>query len=227
MNDQTKKIYIILLITFHHCTIEKFKAKIVDLVTWTYWYWNWFWLGQLSRELNKTFNYSFKAFLCFGLAKITRIIHQNQLLLTKFGRVLPYWTDDVKSEAKLQIIKPLNQENLGRVWINGRTFFTANYYLYVLNRFYVISMEFLSLSRRCPSSRNVPQRQGARKTVCFLRLPHSIIAKYVSCRSSKLRDSLNQAIRVNVVQVKPLVRYFRVLVKKPVSIMFFLPLFLC
>ena len=64
------------------------------------------------------------------------------------------------------------------------------------------------------------QRQGERKTVCFLRLPLSIIAKYVSCRSSKLRESLNQAIRVNVVQVKPLVRYFSVLVKKPVSIMF-------
>ena len=87
-------------------------------------------------------------------------------------------------------------------------------------------MELLSLSRRYPSSRNVPQRQGARKTVCLLRLPHSIIAKYVSCRSSKLPESLNQAIRVNVVQVKPLVRYFSVLVKKPVSIMFFLPLFL-
>ena len=61
--------------------------------------------------------------------------------------------------------------------------------------------------------------------MCFLRLPHSIIAKYVSCRSSKLRESLNQAIRVNVVQVKPLVRYFSVLVKKPVSIMFFFYLY--
>ena len=121
MNDQTKKIFIILLITFHHCTIEKLKAKIV---TWRYWYWNWFCLGQRSRGINKTFNYSFKIFLRFWLAKITRIIHQNKLLLTTFGRVLPYWTDDVKSEAKLQIIKPLNQENLGRVWVNGRTFFT-------------------------------------------------------------------------------------------------------
>ena len=106
MNDQTKKIYIILLITFHHCTIEKLKEKIFDLVTWTYWYRNWFCLGQRSRGLNKTF-------LRFWLAKITRIIHQNQLLLAKFGGVLPYWTDDVESEAKLQIIKPLNQENLG------------------------------------------------------------------------------------------------------------------
>ena len=73
---------------------------------------------------------------------------------------------------------------------------------------------------RDPSSRNVPQRRGARKNVCFLRLPHSIIAKYVSCRSSKLRESLKQSIRVNVVQVKPLVRYISILVKKSVSIMF-------
>ena len=73
---------------------------------------------------------------------------------------------------------------------------------------------------RDPSSRNVPQRRGARKNVCFLRLPHPIIAKYVSCRSSKLRESLKQAIRVNVVQVKPLVRYFSILVKKNVAIMF-------
>ena len=70
---------------------------------------------------------------------------------------------------------------------------------------------------RDPSSRNVPQRRGARKNVCFLRRPH---AKYVSCRSSKLRESLKQSIRVNVVQVKPLVRYFSILVKKNVSIMF-------
>ena len=32
-------------------------------------------------------NYSFKIFLRFWLAKITRIIHHNQLLLTTFGRI--------------------------------------------------------------------------------------------------------------------------------------------
>ena len=85
-NDQTKKIHIILLITFHNCTIEKLKPKIVDLVTWTYWYRNWFCLGQRSRGLNRTFYYSFKTFLRFWLAKITRIIHQNQLLLAKIWK---------------------------------------------------------------------------------------------------------------------------------------------
>ena len=79
-------------------------------------------------------------------------------------------------------------------------------------------------SQRYPSSRNVPQRRGAKKTVCFLRRPHSIIAKYVSCRPSKLRESLKQAVRVNVGQVRPLVRYFSILVKKNVSIMSFFTL---
>ena len=57
---------------------------------------------------------SFKLFLCSWLAKITHIIHHNQLLLTKFGRILPYWTDNVKSAAKLQIIEPLTEKTWGR-----------------------------------------------------------------------------------------------------------------
>ena len=36
----------------------------------------------------------------------------------------------------------------------------------ILDKFCVISMEFLSLSRRRPSSRNVPQRQWSRRNVC-------------------------------------------------------------
>ena len=79
-----------------------------------------------------------------------------------------------------------------------------------------------------PGGGNCPLRPPAMygpESVCFLRLPHSIIAKYVSCRSSKLRQSLKQSIRVNIVQVKPLVRYFSILVKKNVSIMFVFTLF--
>ena len=41
----------------------------------------------VSHHLS-AFNYSFKIFLRFWLAKSTRIIHHNQLLLTKFGRIL-------------------------------------------------------------------------------------------------------------------------------------------
>ena len=68
------------------------------------------------------------------MPKITRTIHHNQLLLTRFGRILPYWTDDVKSAVKLHIIKPLTEKNWGRVWVafelsigevsNGRTFYS-------------------------------------------------------------------------------------------------------
>ena len=56
--------------------------------------------------------YSFKIFLRFWLAKITRISHHNQLLVTKFGRIVPYWIDDVKSTAKLQIVETVNREDL-------------------------------------------------------------------------------------------------------------------
>ena len=61
--------------------------------------------------------YSFKIFLCFWLTKITRIIHHNQLLLTKFGKFLPYRTDDVKSAVKMQVIEPLTEKTWGRVWV--------------------------------------------------------------------------------------------------------------
>ena len=59
----------------------------------------------------------FKIFLCFWLAGISRIIHHNQLLLTKLGRILPYWTDDVESAAQLQIIEPLTKKTLGQGWV--------------------------------------------------------------------------------------------------------------
>ena len=75
-------------------------------------------------------------FLRFWLYKITRIIHHNQLPLTKFARILPYWTDDVKSAAQLHIIKQLTEKHWGRVWVafevsigevsNGRTFYSSH-----------------------------------------------------------------------------------------------------
>ena len=58
----------------------------------------------------RLFHYLSKIFLRFWLAKITRIVHHNQLLLTKLGRILPYRTDDVKTAAKLQIIEPLTEK---------------------------------------------------------------------------------------------------------------------
>ena len=40
------------------------------------------------RKFFNRYHYSFKIFLRFWLPKSTRIIHHNQLLLTKFGRIL-------------------------------------------------------------------------------------------------------------------------------------------
>ena len=45
---------------------------------------------------NKCLCYSFKTFLRFWWAKITRIIRHNQLLSTKFGRSLQYVKNDLK-----------------------------------------------------------------------------------------------------------------------------------
>ena len=66
----------------------------------------------LSVCYNKPY-YSFKIFLRFWLAKIPRIIHQNQLLSTKFGRISPYWIDDVNRAVKLTDYRTVNQEDLG------------------------------------------------------------------------------------------------------------------
>ena len=44
-------------------------------------------LWRFEAKLNTSY-YSFKILLRFWLAKSTRIIHHNQLLLTKFGRIL-------------------------------------------------------------------------------------------------------------------------------------------
>ena len=90
--------------------------------------------GKNNKNRSTIRNYnSFKIFLRFWLAKITRIIHHNQLLFTKFVRTLPYWTSDVKSAAKLQIIEPLTEKTWERVWVvfkvsNVGTFY-SNYCL--------------------------------------------------------------------------------------------------
>ena len=41
-----------------------------------------------SKTRNKQYYYSFKIISRFWLAKSTRLIHHNQLLMTKFGRIL-------------------------------------------------------------------------------------------------------------------------------------------
>lgn len=69
--------------------------------------------GTLKVEFPKCHYYSF----CSWLAKIPDIIHHNQLLSTKFGRILRYWTDDVKSAAKLRVNEPLTEKTWGLGWV--------------------------------------------------------------------------------------------------------------
>ena len=47
------------------------------------------------------------------MAKITGIIHHNQLLLIKLGRILQHRTDDVNRAAKLPDYWTVNREDLG------------------------------------------------------------------------------------------------------------------
>ena len=50
--------------------------------------------------------YSFKIFPRFWLVKTTRIIHHNQLLLTK------YWANDVKSAARRKLLNQWRQNDI-------------------------------------------------------------------------------------------------------------------
>ena len=73
-----------------------------------------------DRLTRKKLYYSSKIFPRFWLVKTTRTIHDNQLLLTNFGKIknfiiLSRWRqNDVKSAAWLQVIKPLTEKTWGR-----------------------------------------------------------------------------------------------------------------
>ena len=64
-------------------------------------------------RLIKNHSYSFKIFPWFWLAKSTQLIHHNQLLMTKCGRILC----DVKNAAFSQVKAPLTEKTWGRGWV--------------------------------------------------------------------------------------------------------------
>ena len=53
----------------------------------------------------------------FWLAKSTRIIHQNQLLTTKFGRILCLTRKWCQKCNPLQVNAPLTEKTWGRDWV--------------------------------------------------------------------------------------------------------------
>ena len=61
--------------------------------------------------------YSFKIFLQFWLAKSTPIIHNNQLLMTKFGRILCLTRKWRQKCGPLQVNAPLTEKTWRRGWI--------------------------------------------------------------------------------------------------------------
>ena len=73
----------------------------------------------LKKQRNKQplFKYSFKIFPRFWLAKGTRIIHHNQLLMTKFGRILCLTRKWRQKCSPLQVNAPLTERTWGRDWV--------------------------------------------------------------------------------------------------------------
>ena len=61
--------------------------------------------------------YPFKIFPWFWLAKSTRIIHHNQLLMTKFGRILCLTRKWRQKCSLLQVNAPLTEKTWGRGWV--------------------------------------------------------------------------------------------------------------
>ena len=63
------------------------------------------------------FYYLFKIFPGFWLAKSTRIIHHNQLLMTKFERILCLTRKWRQKCSLLQVNAPLTEKTWGRGWV--------------------------------------------------------------------------------------------------------------
>ena len=61
--------------------------------------------------------YSFQIFPQFWLAKSTRIIHHNQLLMTKFGRILCLTRKWRQKCSPLQVNAPLTERTWGLGWV--------------------------------------------------------------------------------------------------------------
>ena len=65
----------------------------------------------------KVHYYSFRIFSQFWLAKSTRIIHHNQLLMTKFGRILCLTRKWHQKCSLLQLKSPLAEKTWERDWV--------------------------------------------------------------------------------------------------------------
>ena len=84
---------------------------------------NWLWWIMHVRFIqifwmnNNKYYYSFKIFPQFWLAKSTRIIHHNQLLITKYGRILCLTRKWRQKCSLLQVNALLTEKTWGRGWV--------------------------------------------------------------------------------------------------------------
>jgi len=76
-----------------------------------------FFISVPECTVNNTYYYSFKIFPRFWLAKSTRLIHHNQLLMTKFGRNLTLTRKWRQKCSFSQVKAPLTEKTWGRGWV--------------------------------------------------------------------------------------------------------------
>ena len=103
------------------CHIEpmtsKWRQKCLVAGYWTVYLEN---MGKRLSCSDYCVYYSFKIFPHFWLVKTTCIIHQNQLLLTKFGKnfvILNRWRQNDDKSAWLQDIEPFTLKTWGKGWV--------------------------------------------------------------------------------------------------------------
>ena len=102
--DQSTSSPCLLILNIH------FKSFSKDKRTATSW-------PAKGSPRDTTNYYSFKIFPRFCLAKSRRLIHHNQLLMTKFGRILSLTRKWRQKCSLLQVNAPLTEKTWGRGWV--------------------------------------------------------------------------------------------------------------
>ena len=119
----------------------------------------------------------------FSVAKSTRIIHHNQLLMTKFGRILCLTRKWRQNSILLQVNAPLTEKTWGRDWV---VFFVKTK---------MVDTSLVSRVRTTAGTGEIMAKNIARRllwitpsSICLilhiLRKPNSLIAKYFFLRQS-------------------------------------------
>ena len=107
-------------------------------------YWTW---HKETCGTEKYYHYSLKIFLCFRFSKIPSIIYYNQLLTTKFGRILRYVNNDINCAAWLpeywmqngETFHSFHEEELGEL-LAKKGYYLENTDLYYWKILYLLNL---------------------------------------------------------------------------------------